>query len=317
MGLQAAIASSWFTNTDGLLILPRDKEMKTYNLYRLLFTDSRHYLLPLDEANHALIKDSQEVNTFLTAVQGQARGQWPDTRYSVWHLDESGPGRKRSETSTKASPKKVHIGAGDYSRDANQDTVQKTKEAMSIDESPEREDYWEVDFPDDGRVFLTRVHILTRNRFFRPTDVELPPGISLHYVRSERHTELRPTALATARSRQQGQAAHHDACCLPQRLLQGHRCGHQALRQQDQLQQPNYNIYYKCDKCRLGREAPPGTEHSLVPRECRHASSLPTPATASSIKVTRDHITARSDRAVQERSHATPRAPRHQASDQL
>ena len=39
-------------------------------------------------------------------------------------------------------------------------------------------------------------------------------------------------------------------------------------------------IGYKCPKCKLGRHAPPGTEHTLVPRECRHASSLPTPATS-------------------------------------
>ena len=38
---------------------------------------------------------------------------------------------------------------------------------------------------------------------------------------------------------------------------------------------------YKCQKCALGRNAPPGTEHSLVPRECRHASRLPTPTTSS------------------------------------
>ena len=43
-----------------------------------------------------------------------------------------------------------------------------------------------------------------------------------------------------------------------------------------------YFIGYKCEKCALGRNAPPGTEHTLIPRECRHASSLPTPAAASS-----------------------------------
>ena len=37
----------------------------------------------------------------------------------------------------------------------------------------------------------------------------------------------------------------------------------------------HYDIYYKCEKCRLGKNAPPGVEHSLVPRECRHASKLP------------------------------------------
>ncbi|CAJ1351761.1 unnamed protein product, partial [Effrenium voratum] len=56
----------------------------------------------------------------------------------------------------------------------------------------------------------------------------------------------------------------------------------------------DYHIYYKCDKCRLGREAPPGTEHSLVPRECRHASSLPTPGT-SSAKVSRNVTTTLPD----------------------
>ncbi|CAE7765903.1 RE2 [Symbiodinium sp. KB8] len=40
-------------------------------------------------------------------------------------------------------------------------------------------------------------------------------------------------------------------------------------------------IGYKCEKCKLGKNAPPGTEHSMIPRECRHASSLPTPTTSS------------------------------------
>ena len=44
----------------------------------------------------------------------------------------------------------------------------------------------------------------------------------------------------------------------------------------------SFFIGYKCQKCALGKDAPPGTEHTLVPRECRHASALPTPATSSS-----------------------------------
>ena len=40
-------------------------------------------------------------------------------------------------------------------------------------------------------------------------------------------------------------------------------------------------IYYKCERCRLGRAAPPGMEHTLVPRECRVASSLPTPTSST------------------------------------
>ncbi|CAE7280604.1 RE2, partial [Symbiodinium microadriaticum] len=40
-------------------------------------------------------------------------------------------------------------------------------------------------------------------------------------------------------------------------------------------------IGYKCKKCAMGRNAPPGTEHTMIPRECRHASSLPTPVTSS------------------------------------
>ena len=45
---------------------------------------------------------------------------------------------------------------------------------------------------------------------------------------------------------------------------------------------PVYFIGYKCQKCTLGKNAPPGVEHSLVPRECRHASALPTPSTQAS-----------------------------------
>ena len=40
-------------------------------------------------------------------------------------------------------------------------------------------------------------------------------------------------------------------------------------------------IYYKCERCRLGRAAPPGMEHTLVPRERRVASSLPTPTSST------------------------------------
>ena len=50
----------------------------------------------------------------------------------------------------------------------------------------------------------------------------------------------------------------------------------------------SYFIGYKCQKCALGKSAPPGTEHTLIPRECRHASSLPTPATSSASRSSQD-----------------------------
>ena len=48
----------------------------------------------------------------------------------------------------------------------------------------------------------------------------------------------------------------------------------------------SFFVGYKCQKCALGKDAPPGTQHTLVPRECRHASALPTPATSSSSRTT-------------------------------
>ena len=37
------------------------------------------------------------------------------------------------------------------------------------------------------------------------------------------------------------------------------------------LQHVWHSHFYKCQRCQLGRQAPPGVEHSLLPGECRHA----------------------------------------------
>ena len=38
---------------------------------------------------------------------------------------------------------------------------------------------------------------------------------------------------------------------------------------------------YKCEKCALGRNAPPGLEHTFIPKECRHASKFKEPEASS------------------------------------
>ena len=54
--MNAVIASHWFENKDGLLIVPNHDstdEADRFHLMRLLYTDSRHYMLPLDGATAA------------------------------------------------------------------------------------------------------------------------------------------------------------------------------------------------------------------------------------------------------------------------
>ena len=63
---------TWFQNNDGLLILPTDKEMKTFSLYRLLLTDSKHYLLPVDGKMHLENEEHRKAATFLSNVQEQS-----------------------------------------------------------------------------------------------------------------------------------------------------------------------------------------------------------------------------------------------------
>ena len=173
VGMRAVIASAWFQNNDGLLILPTDKEMKTFSLYRLLLTDSKHYLLPVDGKMHSENEEHRKAATFLSKVQEQSVKRWSDTKYSVWHSDGKSPGRKRSEPHELPPGKQEHLSIVD-----------------GTDLEPE--DYWTVDFGDDGPIRVTRVHRRPRMAFFLPTDVELPPGVEADLLQDGRSTEVQP-----------------------------------------------------------------------------------------------------------------------------
>ena len=47
--MKATIATAWFDNRDGLLIIPKTEAPGEHHTLRLLLTDTGHYLLPLDE----------------------------------------------------------------------------------------------------------------------------------------------------------------------------------------------------------------------------------------------------------------------------
>ena len=72
-------------NKDGLLIVPSEKANQNddkHNLIRLLYTDSRHYMLPLDEQSSAK-EEKTKARTFLSTVTKCAARKWKDTR-DVW-----------------------------------------------------------------------------------------------------------------------------------------------------------------------------------------------------------------------------------------
>ena len=48
------------------------------------------------------------------------------------------------------------------------------------------------------------------------------------------------------------------------------------------LQYLHSGVYYKCEKCTLGKSAPPGAEHTLVPGECRYGQPAYQPAARDS-----------------------------------
>ena len=83
----AVIATDWFSNHDGLLIIPKkenDAEAKDFHLLRLLYTDSRHYLLPLDETYSAKSEETK-AQSFLTSVEQQAQTMWKDVKPKIWY----------------------------------------------------------------------------------------------------------------------------------------------------------------------------------------------------------------------------------------
>ena len=94
VNMKAVLASKWFSNKDGLLIIP-DGESDMH-LIRLLFTDSRHYLLPLDSENDAAQTpdDIAKAKTFLSRAAERSRKRWSDV--NTWFMWATTPRQKRS-----------------------------------------------------------------------------------------------------------------------------------------------------------------------------------------------------------------------------
>ena len=94
VNMNAVLASNWFSNKDGLLIIPDGEE--NIHLIRLLFTDSRHYLLPLDSEIDSVTSadDINKAKTFLAQAETESRKRWTDVR--TWFSWATTPKRKRS-----------------------------------------------------------------------------------------------------------------------------------------------------------------------------------------------------------------------------
>ena len=94
VNMSAVIASNWFANRDGLLAIPHQGDLQ---LLRLLYTDSRHYLLPLDEVTNEteLDYEKDKAKTFLSNVHEKSSARWKDVR--SWFTWATTAKPKRSE----------------------------------------------------------------------------------------------------------------------------------------------------------------------------------------------------------------------------
>ena len=94
----AIIAANWFENKDGLLIVPGSSgDGQEMQLLRLLYTDSRHYMLPLDEVESAQ-QERDKAQTFLSVVHEKSASTWKDVR-GTWFF---------SGTRDMPEPKRSH-----------------------------------------------------------------------------------------------------------------------------------------------------------------------------------------------------------------
>ena len=87
--LDASIFTNWFENGDGLMIAGGRKNGndKHYKFFRLLLTDSGHYLLPTDhdESSRVPREVKREVMMFAQKIAEESVKQWPDVRPHVRH----------------------------------------------------------------------------------------------------------------------------------------------------------------------------------------------------------------------------------------
>ncbi|CAK9092645.1 1-alkyl-2-acetylglycerophosphocholine esterase [Durusdinium trenchii] len=83
--MKASLHSSWFENQDGLLVTWDTQSQNTPVMYafRVLLTDSGHYLLPLDEDTSLKSQDLQ-ICHFIKELSEVSHRQWPDHAYTFW-----------------------------------------------------------------------------------------------------------------------------------------------------------------------------------------------------------------------------------------
>ena len=88
--MKAVIAANWFTNGDGLLAIPQDSPSgdMDYHLLRLLLTDSKHYMLTLDEVNVAS-DEKDRTRTFLSAAHAKSTAMWKDVSPHTWFFSRT------------------------------------------------------------------------------------------------------------------------------------------------------------------------------------------------------------------------------------
>ena len=95
--MDAAIFTNWFENGDGiLLVAAKDQEVKHYQIFRILLTDSGHYMLPTDHDNTAKVagQTKRDVVLFCAKVAQQSMEKWNDVHPRVAHCFQSRVGRQ-------------------------------------------------------------------------------------------------------------------------------------------------------------------------------------------------------------------------------
>ncbi len=147
--LDASIFTNWFENGDGLMIAGgrnNDKE-KHYKFFRLLLTDSGHYLLPTDRAedNRVPRESKREVMLFAQKIAEESMKQWSDVRPYVRHCflaNASGAdgrtGCDRSEPSLSPERKRETITTDDQEQPSS--SRQQRKDELSTPQQDSADD---------------------------------------------------------------------------------------------------------------------------------------------------------------------------------
>ena len=107
VNMKSILAANWFANKDGLLAIPTSDG--NFHLIRLLYTDSRHYLLPLDEECSAKesIEEANKFKGFLTKIHTTSCNKWSDVR--TWFTRATTAKPKRSQSNLEKSPTEATI----------------------------------------------------------------------------------------------------------------------------------------------------------------------------------------------------------------